>query len=273
MAAPAHGSPRTGPGPSRRLLFSQLARSQSPLGRLAVVAWSLASVGLVGLVVLFDVAQFLYGGHGPEALGLSVFAGALLWLLAIVEGSELAVARLLATDPEVLRRHSARHTLERVQRDPKTFFNGRQALVVTSIVALTLAVAQIGKLHRPIGAGRGLVDGLETWPVQALLLFGFPNFIVLWVSQLYPKLRAAADAPGRFSLTSYQGVIRACMWLEERTRLGAPTTVLGILRDRVLLTGVAEEAVAMRPDPAPGEADGGRGAHIGEAAVSPPAGG
>ena len=50
-------------------------------------------------------------------------------------------------------------------------------------------------------------------------------------------------------------VVRVCMWLERTTRLGAPTSVLGILRDRVLLTGVAADAVAM--DPIDGDDDHG----------------
>jgi hypothetical protein len=158
------------------------------------------------------------------------------------------VARLLGTDPQRLPLASSRETLERVQRDPKAFFNGRQALVVTSIVAITLAVGQIAKVHQPTGdPGAGITRVLHAWPLQAALVFAFPNFIVLWISQLYPKLRAAADAPGRFMLVSYQFVVRACMWIERKTRVGAPTSILGILRDRVLLTGVAADAVAMEP--------------------------
>ena len=173
---------------------------------------------------------------------------ALLWLLSIVEGSELAVARLLGTDPQRLPVSSTRETLGRIQRDPKSFFNGRQALVVTSIVAMTLSVAQIAKLPgSPSTAGHEFVSFLQAWPVQAAFIFGFPNFIVLWISQLYPKLRAASDPPGRFGLASYQLVVRVCMWLEHTTHLGAPTSMLGILRDRVLLTGVAVDAVAMEP--------------------------
>jgi hypothetical protein len=175
-----------------------------------------------------------------------MFVVALLWLLSIVEGSELAVARLLAMDPQRLPTPSAADTLSRVQRDPKTFFNGRQALVVTSIVAMTLSVAQIARLPAPPSSdGRQLVSFLLGWPAQAALLFGFPNFIVLWVSQLYPKLRAASDAQGRFTLASYQLVMRSCMRLEQITQLGAPTSMLGIVRDRLLLTGVAVDAVAM----------------------------
>ncbi len=210
--------------------------------------WSIVAVCLMGLLALFDVAQVAYGQNGAEAIALTVLVLALLWLLSIVEGSELAVARLLGTDPQRLRTPAAQETLRRIQADPKTFFNGRQALVVTSIVAMTLSVAQIAKVHVAPGApGHELVSFLRAWPIQVALVFGFPNFIVLWISQLYPKLRAASDAPGRFILASYQLVVRGCLWLERTTHLGAPTSMLGILHDRVLLTGVATDAVAMEP--------------------------
>ena len=140
--------------PRRWALFVAYARSQGYLGTTLAILWSLAAVGLVALVVLFDVAQVTYGQSGAESIGLTVFVVALLWLLSVVEGSELAVARLLGTDPRLLPMPSARVTLGRVQRDPKTFFNGRQALVVTSIVAMTLSVAQVAKLHgAPHGSG------------------------------------------------------------------------------------------------------------------------
>jgi hypothetical protein len=228
--------------PRRRLLARYLG-DEGLLGGVAVTSWCLVAVGLGTLLVLFDVAQLMYGRHGVESIGLTAFVLALLWLLSIVEGSELAVARLLGTDPELLPHPAAGRTLERVQRDPKAFFNGRQALVVTSIVAMTLSVAQIARL--PAGTGVDVVGFLRSWVVQAALVFGFPNFMVLWISQLYPKLRAAGDAPGRFALTSYQLVVRGCMRLERVTRLGAPTSILGIVRDKTLLTGVAPEAVAM----------------------------
>jgi len=239
-----------GSGPRRRDLFAEYARNQGPVGVALAVFWSLLAVALVILLVLFDTAQLMYGQRGGEAILLTILIIGLLWLLSVVEGSELAVARLLHTDPRHLPATSAGQTLERVQREPKTFFNGRQALVVTSIVVLTLSVAQIAKLHRPpVGPGDHLVWFLRSWPIQLLFVFGFPNFIVLWISQLYPKLRAASDAPGRFMLASYQAVVRACMWIERTTRLGAPTSVLGIVRDRELLTGVAADAVAMEPLP------------------------
>lgn len=232
----------------RRALLGEYARTHGPLGMALAVLWSLVALGLLGLLVVFDVAQVAYGTRGAASIALSVFIVGLLWLLAAVEGSELAVARLLGTDPERLPDEGARQTLHRVQDDPKTFFNGRQALVVTSIVALTLSVAQIAVVHRPpAGSAAPLDPFLGSWPVQVAFVFGFPNFIVLWISQLYPKLRAASDPPGRFTMASYQAVVRWCMWLERTTRLGAPTSMLGIVRDRELLTGVAAEAVAMDP--------------------------
>lgn len=221
---------------------------EGPFGTLVAVAWCIIAFSLAGLLVAFDVAQVMYGYRGAESVGLTVFVAALLWLLSIVEGSELAVARLLGTDPRLVTVRSAELTLDRVQRSPKAFFNGRQALVVTSIVAMTLSVAQIAKLHvPPSGNGHALAVVLRSWISQAALLFGFPNFMVLWISQLYPKLRAASDPMGRFALRSYQLVVRGCIRLEELTHLGAPTSLLGILRDRVLLTGAAPEAVAMDP--------------------------
>lgn len=237
-------------GTTRRGLFAEYARAHGTAGIALAAAWSLVAVGLMGLLVTFDIVHIAHGEASAEVIVLSAFIVALLWLLSIVEGSELAVARLLGVHPSRIRDPQARATLEKVQADPKSFFNGRQALVVTSIVALTLAVTQIAKLHQPPHAsGHDLISFLRTWPVQAALLFGFPNFIVLWWSQLYPKLRAASNAPVRFSLVSYQFVIKMCIRIESTTHLGAPTSVLGILRDRVLLTGVAKDAAAMETIP------------------------
>ena len=231
------------PGHPRRRLLAGYIRSEGSAGAILVVAWCLIAVALAGLLVVFDVAQLMYGHRAAESIGLTLFVVSLLWLLSIVEGSELAVARLLGSDPRTLDHASAGRTLERVQRDPKAFFNGRQALVVTSIVAMTLSVGQIARL--PSGTRIGVVADLRSWWLQAALIFGFPNFMVLWISQLYPKLRAASDARGRFVLASYQFVVRACMRLERSTRLGAPTSILGIVRDKTLLTGAAPDAVAM----------------------------
>jgi len=236
------GLPRSQESVRRRLLARYL-RDEGPVGAVIAATWCLIAVALAVLLVVYDVVQLMYGHRGAESVGLTVFVVALLWLLSIVEGSELAVARLLGTDPQSLPHPSAGRTLDEVQRHPKAFFNGRQALVVTSIVAMTLSVAQIARL--PSGTGIGAVTILRSWFAHAALIFGFPNFMVLWISQLYPKLRAASDAPGRFMLPSYQLVVRGCMWLERATRLGAPTSILGIVRDRTLLTGAAPEAVSM----------------------------
>lgn len=238
--------PAAAPPVTRRKLLAAYVREEGPVGTTITVAWCLVAVGLAGLLVAFDVAQVTFGSRGAESLGLTVLVACLLWLLSVVEGSELAVARLLGTDSRRLPLPSAGATLEQVQRHPKAFFNGRQALVVTSIVAMTISVAQIARLQVPgSGAGHDLAVVLHSWLAQAGLVFGFPNFMVLWVSQLYPKLRAASDAPGRFMLASYQLVVRGCIRLEEATHLGAPTSMLGIIRDRALLTGAAPEAVAM----------------------------
>ena len=243
--------------PGRRSLLRSYVRDEGAAGTALALLWTVLALALAGLLVLVDVAQVMYGNRGAESIGLSVVVGALLWLLAIVEGSELAVARLLASDPEELTAPGARRTLGLVQRDPRAFFNGRQALVVTSIVIMTLTVAEIARIREvPAGTGHGLVVFLNSWLVHAAVVFGIPNFMVLWVSQLYPKLRAASDPSGRFMLASYQSVVRGCMKLEETSRLGAPTTILGILKDRVLLTGAATDAVEMgsevrdRTDPA-----------------------
>ena len=245
MSSPA---PENQARPKRAVLFAQYARSHGRVGTIIAIIWTIVFIGLIGLLGTFDFVQLKYEHRGVFAIGLTVFVAAILWLLSIVEGSELAVARHLETDPQNLPDSAARIVLARVQKDPKSFFNGRQALVVTSIVALTLSVTQIGRLHRmPFTSADGIIAFLRTWPIQAALVFGFPNFIVLWISQLYPKLRAAGDAPGRFAMKSYQLIVRMCMSLERTTRVGAPTSILGIIRDRVLLTGIAAEATSMKP--------------------------
>lgn len=239
---------RPGP-PSRLTLIREYYARQGAYLSVLAAAWTASALVLA---VLFGLSLFeKVRTQGPVWLGAGVLVAALLWALFVVEGAELATMSLLDKDLEQISDPPARGVLESVHRRWASFFNGRQSVVITCIVTLTLAVGDVARLPGPRpgpGSGLGHHDALasilHSGVTQIVLTFAFPNFIVLWVSQLYPKLLAAREPLARFCLPSHLLWIKLAMAIERYTNIGAPTSVIGIARHRLLLDAGSQAQLA-----------------------------
>lgn len=228
--------------PRRMALIREYCERQGPVRSTLAALWTLLAAVLIVLFLAYDSVHISKQGY--QWLALPVIVGVLLWTLFIVEGAELATATLLDKDLAQITDEQAKCTLANIKQTPSLFYNGRQAMVITTIVVLTLIVAFVVRL--PNSTIHGPAHLLRLGIIQVTLTFGFPNFIVLWVAQLYPKLLATREPLRRFALPSHQYLIKFAMALERRTNIGAPTTALGMAIKRTLL-GSHDEPARLAP--------------------------
>lgn len=238
--------------PGHRMNRAQLVgayfRSGGVLRAIVAVLWLAILIALLGLFVLYGYAKAITAGYQWIVAPFVVLF--LIWMLFVAEGAELATAALLDKDPDQLDDPHGRSMLRRIQEDESAFLNGRQAIAVSTIVIVTLVVSQITSVNgldtKSDYLPSRLNDLLNSPVVQGAFVFGFANFTILWLAQLYPKLLATNAPQVRFSIESHQRLIATAITLGRYTNIGAPTSVIAMLAKRVPLRGKSTAAL-LRP--------------------------
>jgi hypothetical protein len=240
---------RTQTSVSRPTLVQKYFRSQSLVQVALAALWTLVLVGLTLLFLLYSYVKVINSGY--PWLAFAAFVVLLLWLLFVVEGAEISVAALRDKDADQLDDSAARKMLLKIKQYEGDFLNGRQALMISIIVLVTLMSAQIAVLEGQWTSSDLLpsqVNGLlANEIVRAFFVFGFPNFVVLWTAQLYPKLLATNAPQSRFSLPSHQKVMSVAIAIGRFTNIGAPSSLLALAVDGIRLGGHSNGASQLRP--------------------------
>lgn len=147
-----------------------------------------------------------------------VLMGVLLFLLFIVEGTEISVVALLDKDPEQVGHEPVRKVLTTLQADPNVFLTGRQLMAVGLIVAFTLLSESLSSVKQ-VSFQWWLLDLIleaATSPKgSAVYSFALPTFFLLWFAQLLPKFLVHEKPLGFFSTPVPQWLIKGCIWLEK----------------------------------------------------------
>jgi hypothetical protein len=150
----------------------------------AVIPWT-AWCGLTAIWIA-TLVSMTHGGHYVQWLAAATVI-ALLYVLALAEGLEIAAADLLDKQPEQLRDDRARKGLLYLQRDPADFFSNRQLFVVT-IIAFTTLMTTYPSIYVPF------VGSVAQQPLPGLFSFAWTTLTVLWFAQVTPKRLAIINS-------------------------------------------------------------------------------
>lgn len=153
-----------------------------------VTLWVLLAFFLLALALLYGVVQAIQT-QGLLMLVKLILMVAVLFVIFVVEGSEISVAGLHDKDPEQIADPRVRTALTLIQTNPERFIAGRQLFAVGSIVVLTLLSESLTSFDGVAGDS-SVLKGLTSEKVKHVFVLAFPTFVVLWFSQLLPKFLA-----------------------------------------------------------------------------------
>jgi hypothetical protein len=138
---------------------------------LLVVVWVVLSIVLIATAYEAGLALLL-------GRGLAVIL--MLYVLALAEGLEIAIARRLSNHDNASQVGALLHGLNNSR-----FFAQRQISVVAIIAMVTLLLS-FPTIHVPFIGGFGA-------PISGLITFAWVTLTVLWLAQVGPKLLALDD--------------------------------------------------------------------------------
>lgn len=156
-------------------------RIRTALARLGLVRTAVLGAAWVGLMVVWAATCVRLGLTRSWSYGALAGADlALLVILYLAEGMELAVTDLLDKDPEQVANPAVRALLEDIQASSGFFYANRQVFVVAVIAFMSLTTAYPW-IAVP---GLGLVSstGARFW-----FSFTLTTLTVLWFAQVLPK--------------------------------------------------------------------------------------
>jgi hypothetical protein len=188
--------------------------------------WSLAALALVAWGLAYIIAGIENQPGAAIIYGAVALLALMVALLFYGEGCDVAVARLYDKDVAVLP-PTLRDSFAKMHSNldaTRAFIAGRQFLVVTAIVVITLDCGFIAGSGPWSNANSLLLNDLANW--RALFAFLFPVFFAMWFAQL-PSKFIAHDSPLQtcnWILT--RALIKSSIWVGSFLQLAVPSLTL-----------------------------------------------
>jgi len=199
-----------------------------------VVAAALILWGSLYLLILVVPAR----GHtvSENAFAL-VFTYVMLFAAALIamfygEGTEVAVAMLIDKDPEQIPQR-IRDGFIALRDSHIPFISGRQLIVVTAIVGMTVLCLNVADVPADRQNAIPYTGALTTPAAREIFAILFPTFFALWFIQLPPKFMAHNDPLGAYSWQLTRVAVRCSLFLGKWLHVEGPSQQVTALLTRL----------------------------------------